>query len=150
MNYTRGRAASSRRRPPNNRHGVVGVCVEDGRYLVIRRSQLVRAPGLLCFPGGHIEADETFDEAIQREMLEELSLPIEILGHLWSSVTHWGTRLEWILVARRDGAIPVPNPAEVAEVMWLSEAELLGGQDILGSVPDFFDAKYAGELALEF
>jgi 8-oxo-dGTP pyrophosphatase MutT (NUDIX family) len=101
----------------------------------------VRAPGLLCFPGGHIELNESFEQAIIREMHEELSLPIRVRSHLWSSVTRWGTKLEWMHVDRISSEIsPIPSPDEVSEVHWMSEAELLGGLDVLGSVPDFFEA----------
>ncbi len=109
----------------------------------------VRAPGMLCFPGGHIEANETFEDAMIREMYEELALPIIVVGHLWSSVTSWGTHLEWMLVQRNIEQEPVPNPEEVAAVMWLTESELLGGLDILSSVCDFFDAKYSGRFKLD-
>ena len=128
------------------RHGVVGVVFEADRFLVIRRSMKVRAPGLLCFPGGHIEPNESFEQAIIREMHEELSLPIRVRKHLWSSVTRWGTKLEWMHVERTSVDIsPVPSPDEVSEVHWMSEAELLGGLDVLGSLPDFFEALH-GEL----
>ena len=131
------------------RHGVVGVLIESDRYLVIRRSMKVRAPGLLCFPGGHIEAGESFEEAIRREMMEELQLPIRVVRHLWSSTTRWGTRLEWLLVAREGTHEPIPNPDEVAEVYWMRESELLGGLDVLGSVPDFFEALHCQTFCLE-
>ncbi len=130
------------------RHGVVAVCKEDNRFLVIRRSQKVRAPGMLCFPGGHIEANETFEQAMIRELEEELALPVSIENHLWSSVTSWGTHLEWLLVRRSSEHSPIPNPEEVAEVMWMTEAELLGGLDILSSVSDFFEALHAGRFRI--
>ena len=126
--------------PPPSRHGVVAVIQEGRRYLVIRRSLKVRAPGLLCFPGGHIEPGENFEEAILREMMEELSLPVRVRKHLWTSITRWGTRLERMHVERLEEAEPLPNPEEVAEVHWMEESELLGGLDVLGSVPDFFEA----------
>lgn len=122
---------------------------EGSRFLVIRRSLKVRAPGLLCFPGGHIEAGETFEEAILREMMEELSLPVRVRKHLWSSTTRWGTRLEWMHLVRIDDSHPQPNPDEVSEVHWMEESELLGGLDVLGSVPDFFDALHEARFALE-
>lgn len=125
------------------RHGVVAVIFEADRFLVIRRSMTVRAPNLLCFPGGHIEPGESFEEAIVREMMEELSLKILVRRHLWTSVTRWGTKLEWMLVERHSiDDIPIANPEEVSEVHWMSEAELLGGLDVLGSLPDFFEALY--------
>ncbi len=35
------------------RHGAVGIVVENGEFLVIRRSQFVRAPNMICFSGWH-------------------------------------------------------------------------------------------------
>lgn len=46
------------------RHGVVAVVVENRRWLVIRRSQCVVAPGKYCFPGGGIETAETEEQAL--------------------------------------------------------------------------------------
>lgn len=132
------------------RHGVVGIVYEADRFLVIRRSMKVRAPGLLCFPGGHIESGESFEEAIVREMMEELSLPIRVKKHVWSSITHWGTKLEWMHVERVSSEFPlIPSPDEVSEVHWMNESELLGGLDVLGSVPDFFEALHRQQFQLE-
>lgn len=122
------------------RHGVVAVIQEESKLLVIRRSHLVRAPNLLCFPGGGIEPGESIEEAMHREMMEELQLPIHIERHLWSSVTRWGTKLEWLLCHRAERITPTPNPDEVAEVMWLTGEEILARNDLLGSLPDFFEA----------
>lgn len=132
----------------NGRHGVVGVVLNEGRFLVIRRSQFVRAPGLLCFPGGHIEAGESFEEAIRREMQEELELSISVRDHLWSSTTSWGTKLEWMLLDTLPPAQPRPNPREVAEVLWMNQDELLAGKDVLGSVFDFFNAIQSGQFSI--
>jgi 8-oxo-dGTP pyrophosphatase MutT (NUDIX family) len=131
------------------KHGVVGVIREGGLYLVIRRSMKVRAPGLLCFPGGHIESGETFEQAIIREMMEELHLPVVVHRHLWSSTTRWGTKLEWMHLTRSASHTPVPFLDEVSEVHWMHESELLGGLDVLGSVPDFFDALYQNVFQIE-
>lgn len=134
--------------PSNGRHGVVAVMLESGKFLAIRRSRWVKAPRLICFPGGSIEKGEDFPTAIRREMQEELHLDVEVLGHLWSSRTSWGTDLEWMLVRRDPQQLPVATPAEVEEFMWLSESELLSHPDLLGSVPDFFAAIKASKLFL--
>ena len=133
----------------NGRHAVVAVIVEKCKFLVIRRSELVRAPGLLCFPGGGIELGESWESAIRREMLEELSLEVLIGPCLWTSVTRWGTTLEWILCARKPGSHPKAAPAEVAEVLWMTESELLDRSDLLGSLPDFFQALSVGEFRID-
>ncbi len=133
---------------PNGRHGVVGVLVENDRFLVIRRSRWVRAPRLLCFPGGGIEMGEDFETAIRRELLEELELEVHVERHLWSSRTSWGTDLEWMLVEREPAATVKPNQSEVEEVMWLTQLELIAKPDLLGSVPEFFAALEAKKFEI--
>ena len=135
--------------PDHGRHAVVAVIIEQSHFLVIRRSEFVRAPGLLCFPGGGIEANEDFEAAIRRELSEELGLRLEVIQHVWTSVTRWGTKLEWLECKRDLRSVPVPAPEEVAEVHWLSEPDLRYRSDLLGSIPDFFNAKDAGEFQLQ-
>ncbi len=134
-------------RTDQGRHAVVGVIFEDGKFLVIRRSQWVRAPGLICFPGGGIEADETLEEAVSRELLEELQLPVEVLGHLWTSETRWGTRLEWMTCRRNRLHEPDLNENEVEAILWLTYDELIGRSDLLGSMPEFLQGWISGELS---
>jgi 8-oxo-dGTP diphosphatase len=122
------------------RHGAVAIIVEDGQFLVIRRSVHVRAPNLVCFAGGTIETGESPLQAIERELLEELHLEASAQQHVWQSVTTWGTTLEWILVERHPESIPRANEAEVAEWMWLSPTDLLRHPALLPSVPAFFSA----------
>jgi 8-oxo-dGTP diphosphatase len=130
------------------RHGAVGVVVESGKFLVIRRSLTVRAPGLLCFPGGSIEDGETPEQAVVRELREELELDTHNATHLWHSCTSWGTLLEWLWVVRHPSSTPIANPTEVADVMWLEPHDLLSRSDLLGSVNDFFAAWAIGHFTL--
>jgi 8-oxo-dGTP diphosphatase len=121
-------------------HGAVAIIVEDQKFLVIRRSLKVRAPGLICFAGGTIETGESPFETIVRELDEELSLKGVAQEHVWQSRTAWGTLLEWLVVERRPDSTPVANPDEVAEWMWLESDELLQHPNLLPSVPAFFKA----------
>lgn len=129
-------------------HGAVAVLVEDEKFLVIRRSEFVRAPNLLCFVGGTIEAGETPEEAIVREAEEEVSLKVKAIEQIWQSKTRWGTLLEWVVVERLESKPPTPNPSEVAECMWLTAEELLHHPDLLPSVPAFYAAWAKGEFSL--
>ena len=138
---TRGRLDKPRR-------GAVAIIVEESKFLVIRRSELVRAPNLLCFAGGTIEDGETPLQAIERELIEELNLKSTALEHVWQSHTAWGTQLEWVLVERQPDSHPQPNPAEVAEYMWLAPEILLRHPKLLPSVPAFFVAWAKSEFTL--
>jgi len=129
------------------RRGVVGVIVEQGRLLVIRRAQAVAAPGMLCFPGGAIEPGETEPQALLRELREELGIGVRPLRRLWQSTTRSGVVLAWWL-AERDGPPFVPNPQEVASVYWFTLEELARQEDLLESNRQFLAAVASGEVAL--
>ena len=132
------------------RHAVVGILFEDRRFLVIRRSQFVRAPGLICFPGGGIELGEDLETAVKRELVEELNLPVEVVAHVWTSQTRWGTRLEWLVCRRDPNHEPSPNLLEVQEVLWMSVDMLQDREDLLGSMPEFLSAVRAGKFSDHF
>jgi 8-oxo-dGTP diphosphatase len=59
--------------------GVHGVIEDGGKILVLRRApSLTYQPGAWDLPGGHLAADETFEECLAREVAEETGLTIAI------------------------------------------------------------------------
>src|SRR5947208_15217699 len=59
-------------------HCVDGILVEGRKFLVERRRDDDDAdPGLVEIPGGHVNAGETFEDALRREMKEELGIDVE-------------------------------------------------------------------------
>ena len=125
---------------PFDRRGVVAVVLRAEKLLVIRRGELVAAPGRICFPGGAIEPGETEEEALIREMREELAVETKPLRRLWESVTPWRVHLAWWLAELSPAAELVPHPAEVAAFYWLTPAELRAKREILESNVAFLDA----------
>ena len=61
---------------------VVAALVQDekGRYLITQRRKGSHLAGLWEFPGGKREADESLEEALRRELAEELSARFAV-GH---------------------------------------------------------------------
>lgn len=58
---------------------VVGALIEeDGKFLLAQRLADDRYGLLWEFPGGKIEEDETQEEALKREMEEELGIAVEV------------------------------------------------------------------------
>lgn len=59
---------------PQNIPVVAAVIRRDGRYLVCRRPSAKRHGGLWEFPGGKVHAEESLEQAVERELREELGL----------------------------------------------------------------------------
>lgn len=66
---------------------VAGFLKKEGRILVGQRPENNSLAGLWEFPGGKIELGESPEEALARELSEELGIEAEI-GELKLSVTH--------------------------------------------------------------
>ncbi len=131
------------------RSGVVAVVVREGRFLVIRRSDQVIAPGMICFPGGGIEDQESEEETLVREIREELGVTIAPVRRIWRSVTPWNVKLAWWLGRIDNGQPFVPNPAEVASIHWVSVGEMRLLPNLLESMHHFLDALEGGEIELD-
>jgi 8-oxo-dGTP pyrophosphatase MutT (NUDIX family) len=135
-------------RSPAGRRGAVAVILRDGRFLVIRRSATVVAPGAYCFPGGAIEGAETEEAALVREIHEELGVPVQPVRRLWRSCTPWGVELAWWLATLELSAQPVPNPREVESYVWLTAAEMRATPALLESNQHFLDALGRAEFQI--
>ena len=61
----------------------------DGRYLLARRAPEQNLAGYWEFPGGKIEANETPEDCLIRELREELHLETRVLEHFCNSVYHY-------------------------------------------------------------
>ncbi len=130
------------------RRGVIAVTRREERFLVIRRGLAVAAGGTICFPGGHIEPGEAEHEAVVRECHEELAAIVEPRECVWRSVSPWGTPLSWWTVRLVDDRELVPDPVEVAEILWLSIDEMLADPTLLEGNRPFLEAVREGRLAV--
>jgi 8-oxo-dGTP diphosphatase len=136
-------------KPPIVRYGAVAVIVRQARLLVIRRSQQVIAPGMYCFPGGGIEAGETEQQAVIRELQEELNCAVQPTRRIWESVSSWRVHLAWWRAELGENAAIVPNPLEVESAHWLTLAELDRLPNQLESNQQFLAAIRNGAISLE-
>lgn len=131
------------------RRGVVAVIERQGTLLVIRRSRTVVAPGAFCFPGGGIEAGESEEQALVRELREELQVAVRPIRRLWSSVTPWQVELAWWQAEMAGDVHPVPAPAEVESIHWHTPSEIVGLPGLLESNLQFLAALARNEIAFE-
>ena len=128
--------------------GVVAIIRQGDLFLAIRRGESLRAGGMVCFPGGHVEAGEQDSTAVVRECHEELSIDVVPLNEVWKSVTDWGTALSWWTVEPLQPCYPVAHPIEVQEFFWLSLDDMIAHPDLLPGNQVFLEHVKSGGIQL--
>ena len=128
--------------------GVVAIIRQGDLFLAIRRGESLRAGGMVCFPGGHVEAGEQDSTAVVRECHEELSIDVVPLDEVWKSVTDWGTALSWWTVEPLQPCYPVAHPIEVQEFFWLSLDDMISHPDLLPGNHVFLEHVKSGVIQL--
>jgi 8-oxo-dGTP diphosphatase len=118
----RDRAYTRRVEKPD---AVVAVVRREGQFLVIRRGPDVIGAGHWTPPSGRVEPGESQEDALRRELREELGLDVTPVGKVWECDSDDGTfRLHW-WTARADSDELLPNAAEVSAVRWVTPTEFL-------------------------
>lgn len=116
--------------PPKNCLIVVAAALvdRDGRLLVQRRPAGKPMAGLWEFPGGKLEAGETPEQALIRELAEELGIDVEAacLAPACFASDTLGDRhlLLLVYVCRKWGGTPAARHAEA--LRWVRPVELHG------------------------
>lgn len=64
-----------------------GLVFREGKVLITQRPADGHLGGLWEFPGGKREANESFEECLRRELMEELGIEVEV-GELIEQITH--------------------------------------------------------------
>ncbi|WP_050180367.1 8-oxo-dGTP diphosphatase MutT [Domibacillus robiginosus] len=105
---------------------VVGAVIENEKneILCALRSPEMTLPNLWEFPGGKIEAGETPEESLKREVQEELACEIEV-GEKIEEVTHEYEAVIVNLLTYRSRILNgLPKAEEHAELRWVSRDRL--------------------------
>jgi len=101
-----------------------GVLECDGRVLIVRRAPGQLMAGSWEFPGGSLEADESPEDCLQRELREELALECEVgllLGVSRHSYPRGSIDLHFYHVPRWRGTVRLSVHDRLS---WVAIAEL--------------------------
>ncbi|MDA8389843.1 MAG: Nudix family hydrolase [Gammaproteobacteria bacterium] len=110
------------------------VCDKQGHYLVSQRPHGKAGAGLWEFPGGKVEPGEEEQDALVRELREELGIEataVEPLPH-WRARDPAGIHLSLWVVAAFDG---VPEAREGQRIRWCTAFELARMDFLPADVP---------------
>jgi len=73
--------------PSNPIEVSAGIVFRNGLLLITQRRPDAHLGGLWEFPGGKCHADESDQDCLKRELLEELGIEVEV-GPLFDAITH--------------------------------------------------------------
>ena len=101
---------------------LAAVVQRDKRYLVCQRPANKRHGGLWEFPGGKVEPGETLEDAVQRELAEELNVVVQTVGRTLFSVGDPGSQfvIEFVPVTIQGE----PRCIEHSAIDWMPLDEL--------------------------
>ncbi|MGK0742828.1 (deoxy)nucleoside triphosphate pyrophosphohydrolase [Leucobacter sp. Z1108] len=110
---------------PKRRINVVGaVLIRDEKILAAKRGDHMSLPGLWEFPGGKIEPGETPQEALRRELAEELLCAADIGEHLETTEHEYDFGIVILTTYFCTLSQDEPQLTEHAEIRWLAAADL--------------------------
>ncbi|KZN37362.1 hypothetical protein N474_06745 [Pseudoalteromonas luteoviolacea CPMOR-2] len=70
----------------------VGVIFKRGQYFVCKRSETQHQGGLWEFPGGKVESQESVEQALERELSEEIGIEVRGSKHLTTIEHDYGDK----------------------------------------------------------
>jgi A/G-specific adenine glycosylase len=116
---------TERRAPlPHKQIGVAVIWNDRQQILIDRRPDEGLLGGLWEFPGGKLEAGESYPDCVRREIREELAIDVEVGDHLMT-VTHAYSHFKVSLhVYHCRHVAGDPQPLESQEIRWVTLDEL--------------------------
>jgi mutator protein MutT len=102
---------------------VACVTERDGRYLITRRLEGTHLAGFWEFPGGKVRSGEKPQEALRRELQEELGVTADV-GDLLESVDWTYPEKRVRILFFRCAIQGEPQPQQGQDMIWIEAAEL--------------------------
>ncbi len=102
---------------------VAAIIRRNGKILITRRGSDVHLGGLWEFPGGKVESGESLQQALKREIFEEVGLNVDVLHEFFSVEHSYPTKnvqLHFFDCAIKAGE---PEAKQVADIKWISISE---------------------------
>lgn len=105
---------------------VVCVFVNNGKILAEKRPEADEIdPGNICFPAGHVEGNEDLEEALKREMKEELEIEVKKFSFFKKLIYKTGEKsydMHYFVCTKWNGDIR--SNEEIGKLIWLDKKDV--------------------------
>ena len=124
---------------------VTGVVIKENKVLLARHTY-GGGKGLLIVPGGYVNVDETPQDALVREYLEETKVtvkPLDIIGIRFNM-------RDWSIAFRAEyvSGEPTSDHEENSEVLWVDVEEALAREDVPDLTKKLIESAVKNEAGL--
>ena len=109
-------------------HVVGAAILEGGKVLAAQRSAKMYPPFKWEFAGGKVERGETHQQALSREIYEELGIKIKVGGFIAEGSFDDGDKRIVLYVYEASITEGLPVPREHSEIIWI-EIDAMGSLD---------------------
>ncbi len=105
------------------------ILIKDDKILLSRRYNTGFRDGEYSFPAGHLEGNETFREALVREIEEEIGLKLNLkdlmLVHVMDRKEPKEERVDFFFISKKWGGEPkIMEPHKCDDLNWFSLSNL--------------------------
>ena len=98
---------------------------KSNKFLFVKRSEYIEtAKGYWCPVSGRIEGDETQEEALKREVMEEVGLNIEAVGKICTIPSHDNQFLLHFWTTKIVSGNAKVSSNEATEIKWVTLEEM--------------------------
>lgn len=106
---------------------VCAVIRHEDKYLLAQRPEGKRLAGCWEFPGGKVDEGESPEQALHRELMEELGCRVEVLrqGEPVLHAYDWGTIRLFPFLCQMSPESGQPHAHEHQALIWVFQKELL-------------------------
>lgn len=129
---------------------VAGLLVDHEEVLIAKRKSSDSGAGFWEFPGGKVEAGESHEQALEREIQEELEMPIDVLklldSHEVITPTQKMIQLSLFAAQVKDRNFVLNDHDEARWISWKdlrNYSFLQGNVKFLPAIENFFKSRSA-------
>ncbi|PIP80779.1 MAG: 8-oxo-dGTP diphosphatase MutT [Gammaproteobacteria bacterium CG22_combo_CG10-13_8_21_14_all_40_8] len=105
-------------------HVAVGIIIHDGQILISQRASHAHQGGLWEFPGGKVEQGETVQQALSRELQEELGILPTAIQPLFGIEHHYSDKFVGLDVWKVSAFAGEPQGMEGQPLKWIALEQL--------------------------